>query len=269
VIDFAWFQGWDNPVIQAARLPSVVAAARGVTGLDARARLRDVETYAAGPYLVDLYKGPRDLAAIERMSTTIAGFTGLDPRFVKRLGGRVDAADLTRERDRDKGRVASAYDATVTGYDVDPFDATSHSADPILDTLKVPLATAMANLTAGRLKWPINARYEILNRSLAQHWDWDGDRAKAECLSDLKDLLSLDPRFRVLVAHGVTDEVTPYFTSKMLIDQIPAYGDPNRIRLAVYGGGHMVYLNDDSRAALRAEARKLIEGATPPPPATR
>ena len=260
VLDFSWFSADDNPAVTAAHLPSLVAAAKGVTGANPRSKLQNVETYASGPYLVDLYRGLRDPAAIKRMSTTVAGFTGLDEAFVRRLGGRVDASTMTREKNRDAGRVASAYDGTVTGYDPNPFDATSHHDDPILDGLKAPFATAMADITANRLNWPINARYEILNMTVNGHWDWDTGRRPAEAIGDLANLLSLDPHFHALVMHGVTDEVTPYFTSKMLIDQVPVYGDANRLRLVVYGGGHMPYLDDESRAAMREDARKLVAG---------
>ena len=78
-------------------------------------------------------------------------------------------------------------------------------------------------------------------------------------MGDLKQDLALDPKFRVLVAHGVTDLVTPYFTSKLLLDQIAPMGEPDRVHLSVYGGGHMFYARDASRAALRDDARKLIE----------
>ncbi len=260
VLDFSWFSDNNNPAVTAAHLPSLVAAARGVTGANPRAKLQNVETYASGPYLVDLYRGVRDPAAIKRMSTTVAGFIGLDETFVRRLGGRVDAATMTREKNRDAGRIASAYDGTVTGYDPTPFDAASRNEDPILDGLKAPFATAMADITANRLNWPINARYEILNMAVNAHWDWDNGRHPPEAMSALSGLLSLDPHFRALVMHGVTDEVTPYFTSKMLIDQTPAYGDANRLRLAVYGGGHMPYLDDESRAAMHEDARKLVAG---------
>uniref|UniRef100_UPI001FED805E S10 family peptidase n=1 Tax=Beijerinckia sp. L45 TaxID=1641855 RepID=UPI001FED805E len=259
VIDFTWFQNPSNPMIYAARLPSLVAAARDIKGPDPRSKLQAVEAYASSAYLVDLYRGLRDAAAIKRMSASIASFTGLDPKFIQRLGGRVDAPDLMRERTRDAGRTASPYDTTVTGFDPEPFDAASRPDDPILDALKTPLATAMADVTASRLNWPVNARYEILSMQVNSHWDWGGGRPRAESLSDLREIMALDPHLRVLVAHGVTDQVTPYFTSKMLIDQLPPFGDPDRIHLAVYGGGHMLYLEDASRAALREDARKLIE----------
>ena len=258
VLDFGWFGGANNPLTFATRLPSLTAAARNLTGLDARAKLADVEAYAAGPYVVDLLRGESDPAALARMSEKVAGFTGLDPALVRKLGGRVDAATFERERERAKGRVASGYDALVTGFDPQPHAAHSEYADPVLDAVKVPLASAMSDLAANELKWFVDARYEILNENVSGNWDWG--HGHAEALSDLKQDLALDPHFRVLVAHGATDLVTPYFASKLLLDQIAQMGDPDRVRLVVYGGGHMLYARDQSRAALRDDARKLIEG---------
>ena len=84
---------------------------------------------------------------------------------------------------------------------------------------------------------------------------------RREALGDLKQALALDPAFSVLIAHGLTDQVTPYFASKLLIDQIPPMGDAAR-QLKVYGGGHMLYLKDVPRRVARgraqADRRKLI-----------
>ncbi len=128
----------------------------------------------------------------------------------------------------------------------------------MLDALKAPLASTMADIATNKLNWFVDARYEILNESVSENWDWG--HGNAEALDDLKQDLALDPHFRVLVAHGATDLVTPYFTSKLLLDQIPPMGDPDRVRLVVYGGGHRLYARDKSRVALRDDARKLIEG---------
>jgi carboxypeptidase C (cathepsin A) len=260
VIDFGWFEGVNNPLPFATRLPSQAAAARGLKGGDSREKLADVEAYAAGPYLADLLRGERDPAALERMSEAVARFTGLDPALVRRLGGRIDPQSFSRERARAEGLVSSAYDALVSGFDPAPHAAASDYSDPVLDAVKTPLASAMADITANRLGWPVDARYEILNETVNHQWDWDGGRGKAQALSELKQALALDPKFRVLIAHGITDQVTPYFASKLLIDQIPPLGDFSRVTLKVYGGGHMLYFDDKSRAALRDDARRLIEG---------
>ncbi len=239
------------------RLPSLTAAARHLSGPDGREKLADVEAYAQGPYITDLLRGPRDAAALSRLSEKVAQFTGLDPLLVRRHGGYVDAVSFMREHERATGRTLSLYDALIAGYDPNPQAHFGDHADPVLDSLKTPLASAIAHLAATKLNWFIDARYEILNESVNRQWD---GRAHAESLSDLKRILALDPNLRVLVAHGVTDEVTPYFASKLLLDQIPPMGNPARLRLVVYGGGHMIYADDVSRAALREDARKVIEG---------
>jgi carboxypeptidase C (cathepsin A) len=70
----------------------------------------------------------------------------------------------------------------------------------------------------------------------------------------------LDPNFKVLISHGLTDVQTPYLGTQLLLDQIPDYGPSGRLKLKVYSGGHMHYLRDESRKALREDARQLIEG---------
>jgi carboxypeptidase C (cathepsin A) len=260
VLDFGWFETGNNPLSFATHLPSMAATARGLTGTNARGSLADVEAYARGPYIVDLLRGERDAEAQARISEKVAGFTGLDVSLVKRLGGRVDSQTFARERQRANGMISSQYDGTAAGFDPDPHAATSvHHPDPVLDVYKTPLATAMADVTANRLNWPINARYEILNTNVNRQWDWS-NRSEAESLSDLQTYLALDSGARVLIVHGVTDEVTPYFTTQLLIDQVPPYGDADRLHLAVYGGGHMVYAKDASRTALHDDAKRLILG---------
>jgi carboxypeptidase C (cathepsin A) len=72
--------------------------------------------------------------------------------------------------------------------------------------------------------------------------------------------VALDPRLRVLVAHGLFDLVTPYFATELILRQIPASAGADRIGFLAYRGGHMFYAMDASRAALREEARGLVEG---------
>ncbi len=260
VLDFAWFEGANNPFTYVTRLPSQAAVARGLVAQQGRAALAEVEAYASGPYLADLLRGPRDLAALDRIAEKVARFTGLDAALVRKLGGRVDLSTFSRERGRSSGRISSIYDGRIGGFDAAPHTATGDYSDPVLDAAKAPLAAAMAEVTASRLGWKIAARYEILNESVNRHWDWGSGKCRAEALNDLARVLALDPDFRVLVAHGLTDLVTPYYATKLLLDQVPPLGEPNRLRLEVYGGGHMFYFDDTARAAFRDDARRLIEG---------
>jgi carboxypeptidase C (cathepsin A) len=257
VIDFSWFEG-TTPLTRVAVLPAMTAVARGVTD---RAKLADVEAYATSEYLSDLLKGPRDKAAVDRLSDKVAALLGLDRAFVARLGGRVDADTFLRERGRGQARAGSLYDGSISTLDPNPNAAESHWSDPFLDGLRAPIASAMADITVNQLKWPVGElRYEILNNQVVRQWNWDRGRRTNEALSDLRQTLALDPNMRVLVMSGITDLITAYFGAKLLIDQLPVYGDARRVRFEAVPGGHMFYSRDDARAALRDAGRDLIEG---------
>jgi carboxypeptidase C (cathepsin A) len=266
VLDFGWRgNGRHSPLVWVSRLPSMAAAAREANAPFDRAALRDVERYAAGEYLQDLTRGERDSAAVERISGRVAQLTGLDPVLVRRLAGRVDTRTFVRERNRDRGLVASMYDATVTGLDPEPTSASSHSDDPVLSVIRAPLSSAMTDLYARVLRWRVEEPYQLLNNRVNSRWDWGGGRSTHEIVSELRSLLAADPRMRVLVTHGATDLVTPYFETQLILDQMPAFASPERLKLSVYGGGHMYYSRDASRRALREDAKELYRAAEQTP----
>jgi carboxypeptidase C (cathepsin A) len=99
----------------------------------------------------------------------------------------------------------------------------------------------------------------LLSGSVNRAWDFGRGREPTQSVSQLKQILALDPKLKVLVAHGLFDLATPYFGSKMQLDQLPPYATPDRVRLVVYPGGHMFYTRDPSRQALRAEAEKMMK----------
>jgi carboxypeptidase C (cathepsin A) len=243
----------------------MAAAAREAKVPFDREALRDVERYAATDYLVDLARGERDIAAVERISARVAQLTGLDPALVRRLAGRVDTRTFIRERYRDRGLIGSMYDATVTGIDPDPASANSHYDDPVLSVIRAPLATAMTDLYARVLKWRVEEPYQVLNNRVNQRWDWGGGRSTHDIVGEMRGILAHDPQLRILIAHGATDLVTPYFENQMIVDQFPPFASPDRLKLSVYGGGHMFYTRAASRRALRDDALQLYRAADQSP----
>ena len=261
VLDFGWLETpRANPWGYVLKLPSLAAGALERAGtMPNPALLGEAETYASGAYLADLLKGPTDKAAIARMTETVAPLTGLDPAFVRAQAARLSTRSVQREVDRSEGRVTSAYDTGITGWDPNPDSAQSSFEDPQLTALQAPLTSAMIDLYARTLKWPVpNMRYELLNNAVNRGWNWGSGRQAPEVLSNLKGVLALDGRLRVLVAHGFTDLVTPYYASKLLLAQVPAYGN-GRLSLGVYPGGHMFYSRADSRAAFKRDVQRLYQ----------
>jgi carboxypeptidase C (cathepsin A) len=265
VIDFATFgERRHIPMTWAAHLPSLAAAALDAKGQFDREALREVERYAVGDYLSDLLKGERDAAAVARVSARVAAFTGLDPALVKRLAGRVDRGTFQRELHRREGRIGSAYDPNITAFDPYPTSPQTHFSDPVLDDTRAPITTAMTDLYQHVLNWRVERPYQLLNSEVSSHWNWGRGRATPEVFDDLRNELANDGQVRVLVAHGANDLVTPYFASQLLLDQLPVYGSPDRVKLAVYAGGHMFYNRDASRRGLHDDAAALFRDALKP-----
>lgn len=265
VIDFMTFgERRHLPITWVAHLPSMAAAALDAKGQFDRDALREVERYAAGDYLLDLMKGERDAAAVARVSARVAAFTGLDPALVKRLAGRVDTGTFQRELHRHEGRIGSAYDPNITAFDPYPTSSQSHFSDPVLDDTRAPITTAMTDLYQHVLNWRVERPYQLLSREVTSHWNWGRGRSMPEVFDDLRNDLASDAQVRVLVAHGANDLVTPYFASQLLLDQLPVYGSPDRVKLAVYAGGHMFYDRDASRKGLHDNAAALFHDALKP-----
>ena len=188
----------------------------------------------------------------------MTALTGLEREVVAETAGRVDAGDFARAAGRAAGRRMSVYDAAVLG--AEPLPGRRRGGDPVLDAMTAPLTAGMLAHYRDTLRWMPDRRYQLLNRGVSGAWDWDAGRGQPEAVGPLAEALALDRELRVLVAHGATDLVTPYFASELILRQLPGFGPGERLRLAVYRGGHMFYLRDDARAAFRDDARALYAG---------
>ncbi|HWP15005.1 MAG TPA: peptidase S10, partial [Xanthobacteraceae bacterium] len=265
-LDLGWRgNGRHSAFAWVSRLPSMAAAVREEKSPFDREALREVERYASGEYLQDLLRGERDSAAVDRITARIAPLTGLDANLVRRLAGRIDTRTFIRERNRDRGLIASMYDATITTIDPDPAAANSHPDDPGLAGLRAPLSSAMTNLYGRTLNWRVEEPYQLLNGRVNSRWDWGGGRSTHEIVSELRSALAADPKLRVLITHGANDLVTPYFETQLILDQMPAFASPDRLKFSVYGGGHMFYSRDASRRALRDDAKEFYRAAEQTP----
>jgi carboxypeptidase C (cathepsin A) len=261
VLDFANFvPGPSDPFSFVTRLPSFAAAFREKKGPVARADLADVEKYAVGEYLQDWLRGPRDAAAVARMERGVSELTGLDPETARRFGGRISEWDFLREFERAAGKTLAFYDATIAAYNPSPTKSGTDALDPVATGFAGPFTSAIVGLYQRKLGWKIEDRYELLSETVNRSWNWAKGLTPPNALEDLRQMLALDPNFRVLVSHGLTDVQTPYFATQLELDQIPDYGAPGRLTLTVHPGGHMHYSRDETRVALRDEARRLILG---------
>jgi carboxypeptidase C (cathepsin A) len=258
VLDFREFSG--SSLLQYVwSLPTMAAVARETKGPVTRADMVDAERYARGEFLADLIKGEADTEATTRLADNVASLTGIDQAVSRRLAGRFDVAEFRREFDRKNGRVTGRYDASVKGFDPYPDSSFFRFLDPSGETLTAPLTSAAVDLTTRTLNWRPDGSYHLLNGEVEKGWNFGGGVNPAQSLAQLREILALDPKLKVLIGHGLFDLATPYFGSQILLDQLPAFAAPERVKLVVYPGGHMFYSRDASRQAFRSEAQALMK----------
>ena len=237
----------------------MAAVAREAKGPVTHADLAEVESYARGEFLTDLIKGQVDTEATTRLADKVATLTGIDQAVSRRLAGRFAVGEFRREFDRRSGKVTGRYDASVSGFDPYPDSSFFHFGDPSGDPLTAPLTSAAVDLTTRKLNWRPDGSYQLLSNSVNKAWDFGRGQNPAESVSQLRQILALDPKLKLLVGHGLFDLATPYFASKIILDQLPPYAGPNRVKLVVYPGGHMFYSRDGARQAFRSEVQQLTK----------
>jgi len=245
-----------SPVPWMMTLPSITAAhLERENKLDPQT-MAGVIAYTRGEYATTLLKGRSDPDAQQKLIQHVTDLTGLDPAFVKYSGGRIDTGAYLREVWREQGKLGSVYDSNVTSFDPFPFAPEQRANDPILASMIAPVTTAMVDFVTRVVGWKVDARYNALSYDVNRLWDRGGDLRKG-AVPDLREAVAADPKLRVLIVHGWNDLSCPFMGSVLTVDQIPVMGDPTRVAVHEFPGGHMFYTREQSRAELRKDVMEM------------
>jgi carboxypeptidase C (cathepsin A) len=244
----------------ALQLPSIVAAELDARNAFAPQALADAERFAMTDYLTTLASPAPQGKTAEAFYGRIAQLTGLTPEAVTNARGCVRDAYLDH---RHRNQTPSAYDASFLAPDPFPDQERRHAPDPILDGFVRALGGLFADYARNELGFKTDITYVLLAQDIAGRWDWQASSrgTRPGVMGDIRELLALDPAFRLLVAHGRADLVTPYGVSRYLLQHLPAIGGGERARLRIYPGGHMLYLNTEARLQFTKDARAFYQTA--------
>lgn len=241
----------------ALQLPSVVATELDRRESFSKEALAKAERFAMTEYLTTL-AGPAPTGETARkFYAKLAALTGLPVETVTRTRGFVRDAYVNHLRSAE-GKVVSHYDATYAIDDPFPERSSDHSPDPVLDGIVRAYGSVFVAYAREELGFKTPMTYALLPHEVTRKWDWGRSRQSASVNDDLRVLLALDPSFRLLVAHGYSDLVTPYGTSRYVLDHLPPSNGPDRAALRLYRGGHMFYTEARSRRAFTADAKAMI-----------
>jgi carboxypeptidase C (cathepsin A) len=244
----------------ALQLPSLAAAELERKGTFSKEALAEAEHFALTDYLTTL-AGPRPKGdAARNFYARVAKITGLPEDVVTNSRGFIRDA-YVKHLHSAEGKVVSRYDATFAVPDPFPEQEAARGPDPLLDGLTRAYGGLYASYARDELGFKTEMTYVLLASDISGKWDW-GEHSGQDAASvsgDVRELLALNPSFRLLIAHGYSDMVTPYSVSRYVLDHLPPIGEPSRAQLRLYRGGHMFYIDGDSRKAFSADAKSFYQ----------
>ena len=181
---------------------------------------------------------------------------------------------------QDQGLALGAYDGRVTGIDTGIAAIVSPDGgmnDPTMAAVG-GVYTAMWNTYLNtELLFVSTSNYIDLNDQAFQFWDFShtdpaGNVQKPDSqgnptlytAGDLAATMAANPDLLVLSANGYFNSVTPFYQTKLTLDAMPLQNAAARANLTIrnYPSGHMIYLDGDSRTALKADLATLYDHAT-------
>jgi carboxypeptidase C (cathepsin A) len=275
VIDYAL--GWggrDHVLPWALELPSFAAVAlhhgksrlQKTTAVVERSNLTEVEAWSLDGYLLGLAQGDAlKGAAADALYDKLAAYTGLAPDFIRRRHGQVTGREFAKNLLNDKARALDLYDGSDTFIDPDPGNPGPAPWYMTLAALGSALLPAVNAYIREELKFDTDLPYFLGNDEVERQWRWhekESDQGYVSTLENLRNGLSLNPHFKVMIAHGLFDLVTPYFGSVYAVSHM--HLDPAvraNVEIRTYEGGHMMYTHQAAREALFRDAAALYAAA--------
>lgn len=165
------------------------------------------------------------------------------------------------------GTTIGRYDGRVSLPNSDPRLASDGDPSDIL--ISQPFTNALATQMPDYLGYTApNATYMPLNDAIIQVWNFSHDgQAMPDTIPDLLGALTLNPKLRVLSENGFHDLATPFFnTEKQLARLQTVPGINPDLQVNFFPGGHMIYLDDTARPAMKRDLVRFYRG-TPMPDA--
>jgi carboxypeptidase C (cathepsin A) len=257
-----------NNVPYAVFLPSFTATAwyhkklpADLQALSLEDAVQQARQFAWGEYLSALVKGNR-LPEPERkaLAQKVARFSGLSPEFVEQANLRVTDPRFRKELLRDRRLVVGRLDGRFTAFDADAAGETQEF-DPSNTALQGPYTAMFGDYVRADLKWESELKYETSGN--VRPWSYDEfSNRYLNLIDELRETMARNPHLRVFVANGYYDFATPFGGTEYSVAHLgfePTFKD--RVQLAYYSGGHMMYIRPVELKRLKDDVARFIRAS--------
>lgn len=222
---------------------------------------QEAENFAMNEYLPALMRIDR-LSAQEKQSLLdkFNQFTGLSKEFIERNNFRVELGEFNKELLRDRRRTTGRLDSRFLGIDKDAA-GDNPDDDPSLTAIRPPYTAAFNDYVRRDLNYKSDLEYYILGGGVTG-WNYNTNNGYADTSGSLKTAMAKNPYMKIFIGQGYYDMATPFFAAEYTVSALNL--DPQlrqNISFSYYEAGHMMYIEKNSLAKLKADAAAFIQKA--------
>ncbi|MCL1620130.1 S10 family peptidase [Ralstonia pseudosolanacearum] len=172
------------------------------------------------------------------------------------------------------GIAVGQYDGRATSINtgIGPFILpNSGSNDPSITNVAGVYTVEWNDYLNTTLKYTSTSSFVDLNDQVFNNWDFShtdptgaakGGGSALYTAGDLAATMTLNPDLKVLSASGYFDAVTPFFQTELTLESMPLDAGLLKTNLITkrYPSGHMIYLDNPSRTAMKGDLATFYDG---------
>lgn len=153
------------------------------------------------------------------------------------------------------GTLSGRYDTRVT---LPNNSLPGQESDPSSTVISPSFQVRITEYLTNTLRYTTPSTYVLLGNAI-NTWNFSHDgRQLPDTIPDLAAAMAQNPRLKVLAVNGYHDVATPFFTTERDIARLGV--NPN-VQVRNYFGGHMTYLDDNSRRQMKADLAQWYRSA--------
>jgi len=224
--------------------------------------LKDVETFATGPYQHALAQGT-DLSPDEKQAVAekLHEYIGLPVKYLLRANLRVNGGEFEKTLQEDEDLTTGRLDTRFSGPNLNSLSE-SADYDPQSSAISSAYVSLFNDYVRKDLKYGDGQTYLPMALFGGAQWDFKhaGNPVSVNVANDLAEAMKTNPRLRVMVNGGYYDLATPFFAAEYEEKHLPIPQSlAKNIEYDWYESGHMVYVRDESLKQLHDRVAAFIK----------
>lgn len=229
--------------------------------------MNEVEKFTRGPYATAKAAFPKVDPTVLQFLSDILGIPPVVLKYWKLDPSAANGTIFLTSLLQDDGLAVGAYDGRVTAQDTGiagSIDPNSGGNDPTMTAVSGVYTTMWNVYLNEELKFTSTSPFMDLNDQAFLNWNFGhvdptgtqkGGIESLYTAGDLAAAMALNPYLKVFSANGYYDAVTPFFQTILDFEDMPLSDLHARSNLTShnYPSGHMIYLDNESRSAMKAD----------------